>query len=186
MLRFRIGFAWWLLALALLWASYARAACSTSQLTTEFQTNPANVVCLEGTTTGYTPLIASGNDAGVHECLNRIRKTPETGYRVWVGLIPTWTIVNQYDPAEYATVMADQIKANQLLGVTNAQQVDTTNTNVKTILSSVFPAGGPTRTNLTNIVRVDGSRFQVLCNNGVTGATATLDEVSAALTPLRP
>lgn len=174
----RIGIGWWALLLLALWASYSHAACTTQQLTDEFSLDPKGL--------GYAAQITAGSDSGVAEILNRIRKAPETGYRVFRGLISTVEVVGAYDPAEYATIMADQSKANQLIGVTNAQQIDTTSTSVSTILSSIFPQGGPTRANLVAIAKTDGSRYQVLCHNGVTGGNATLAEVTAALNPIRP
>lgn len=162
----------YMLLLLFLLPGVAWAACTTQQLQTEFQTDPAGL--------NYQLPISQGSDQGVANLINRVWTQAErTGYRVWRLPIPSYEFVNSYDPTEYGALTSDKLA--QLNGVVGAGFVDPAAPNTGAIIRNVFPAGGPTRTNLTAIAKVDGSRAQILCSNSTTGYSVTLAEVSKAL-----
>lgn len=163
----------WLLLLALLlWPGWGWAVCTDAQLTSEFQTDPQAL--------GYAPFIANGQDQHVADILNQPRAG--AAYQVNRGNVSTQLILQEIVLADLMPLLTGtpaKMPILQLyLGMT---QLDTSDTDVQNVFLDLFPAGSPSRTNLVAFFKRQGSRADILC-----GGAVGLDQVSRALTPLRP
>lgn len=140
----------YVVVLLLLLALPAWAGVPIPELASELNNDPAGL--------GYSADIASGSDNGLLEKINVVRAGAP--YSIQRKNIPVSEFVTGFDPTEYLALAQDKLA--QLNPMLAGVQLDVSAQSVRTILASIFPAGGPTRTNLQAIVKRQGSRAEVL------------------------
>jgi hypothetical protein len=109
---------------------------------------------------GYGAIVANWlldatKDQQLADRLNDVTKRNET--RV---IVPSWEIVNCFDPTEFAALT--QLKQSQLTTLLSGGFVNMQNANVRAIATAIFPQGGPTRAALAALQTRARSRAQEL------------------------
>lgn len=156
----------------LLLPSWALGVCSDAALTSEFQQDPAAL--------GYAPLIQAGNDQGVMEAINLVRSG--AAYQLNRGVVATQLLLQEMVLADLTALLGGTPPKMPLLQLyLGVPQLDTADPDVQGVFLDLFPAGSPSRTNLVAFFKKQGSRADILC-----GGAVPLEQVSRALTPLRP
>lgn len=133
-------------------------AFSSAALRTELQTDPTGL--------GYAPLITNGDDADLAALLNAVRGT----ITVFRNDIESGEIVGSTVLSDFTTLTSSQ--QNYYLAIVSQPTVDATNTNLRTSLATLFPAGSTTRTNLQALAQRNGSRAEQLFGTGISVSTA--------------
>jgi len=112
------------------------------------------------------PLVAAGNDAAVAEALNAV----SASHQVTRKLVESYEIVNATDPAEWASLTAQEKQRSQTL--VGAGRVDLSNANVRSSFASMFAgAGGAnTRAAIIALQTRDGSRAESVVGQNVSAA----------------
>lgn len=142
----------------------AWAVCTTAELTSKLTTDTEGIA--------FAAPIAAGQDAAVLSLANQRRAG--AAFQVSSGLVPSYRVVNAFDVAEYEALTTAQLQ--RLATLLSPGQLDTSASNVRTILANIFPAAGPTRTALQALANRQGSWGEVKC-----GGDLTLREISLAL-----
>ena len=133
-------------------------------LTTEINTDPTSL--------GLVALKASGSHAGIADALNLRRATISVfrdnieSWEIAAALVKTdWDALSAGDKQLFAALLA-------------AGRIDATSASMRTIMTSMFPGGSVTLTNLAGVASRQGSRSEQLWG---TGASVSPADVSAAL-----
>lgn len=135
-------------------------------LKTELTTDPANL--------GYASPVAAGNDVTLADLLNQARAGAT--YQVYRGVVPSYEVINNTDPADWVALTAAEKQRYQTL--TGAGQVDVSQPNVRNTFGAMFAAGTATRANLTAMAVRQASRAEILFG---TGTVVTVADISFAL-----
>lgn len=176
----KIGLAWWVLLLALLWTSYAQAQqCTQQQLHDEFFGDP--------TSRNYASCATDGNLAGPNvsdQCVLNLFNTPCTVAACKVDQTVTreavWEVI---DPGELTTLLRstaanDVARVRELdLALENAT-FNMGKAPVRQKLLDIFPGPSSPLTNaaIVALQQKNASRAQIVC-----GRQATLSDVSLGL-----
>jgi hypothetical protein len=138
---------------ALAWAQL----CTQAQLNTEFTTDPGTV--------GYSTCAVT-DDACILAKLNG--PCASGSCQLNRGVISGVQLQAALDPAEFGALTALQLTELQTLFILGSGSVDVSKGNVRTILASMFPAAGPTRTALVAAVSRQGTRAEIVCKRAAT------------------
>src|SRR3990167_3076310 len=135
-------------------------ALDLAALKTELTTDPTGL--------GYEPLVTAGADGALSTLVNLVRDT----ISVPRGIIQTWEVLAATDAAEYGALSA----TGKDIYKTLVSAVDVNDAQIRTILSTLFPAGSVTRMNLVARLTRKGSRAEQLYGTGVSS-----DQIAKAL-----
>lgn len=112
---------------------------------------------------GLNAMYANGQDQDVADALNVIREGGD--YQINSEPVSKEAVVKAITGADFATMTA--LDFTKLLVLFLMGEIDLANNATQTLLASVFPAGGGTRTNLIVLSKRQGTRGEVLFGNGV-------------------
>lgn len=135
-------------------------------LATEINTDPL--------TLGYATPKAAGNDQAIAILLNAVGAG--ASYQVNREAIPVALLFVNIDATEFLAL--SDIKLQQLQAVLAAVSIDLNDASTRAILIGIFGNPSVTRTNLTAILKRQGSRAEVLFGRGT---TITSNDVARAL-----
>lgn len=152
--RFVRVFSWTLVALTLV-ASPLWAAIDYAALKTELGTDPAGI--------GYAASVAAGNDTETARLINEVRTVAPT-FTINRGPVSSQLVVNEFDATEFGLLVTNDLL--RLSIVTQFGTVDLSDASTRQILGAIFPAGGPTRTNLIALATRACSRAEFLFGRG--------------------
>jgi hypothetical protein len=125
-------------------------------LKTELQTDPTSL--------GYAAMIAVGNDQGLAELVN----TPQPTILLFREAVSADEVYENINAAEFSALTQQQLMRLQviMMQATNGG-VSFRRANSRQLLKNIFPNGGPTDTNLTNIAKRQGSRAEQVLQQGI-------------------
>lgn len=125
-------------------------------LKTELQTDPTSL--------GYAAMIAVGNDQGLAELVN----TPQPTILLYRESVSADEVYENINAAEFSALTQQQLMRLQVImaQATNGG-VSFRRANSRQLLKNIFPNGGPTDTNLTNIAKRQGSRAEQVLQQGI-------------------
>lgn len=127
-----------------------------AQLKSELATDPQAL--------GYAAAFAAGDHGTPASLINLVRAG--AAYQVDRELIPAHMLFASVDATEFAALTTLQL--TQLSAILASGQIDLSKANIRTMLSAIFPSGGPTRTALIALAKRQGSRAEVLFGPGTT------------------
>ena len=110
--------------------------------------------------TALTVHVTANNDTAIASYYSTATTT-----KVFRGVIPSYEVINNTVPTEWASLTADAKQRYQTL--TGAGQVDTSTLNVRDAFLAMFGSTTTTRANLTNMAQRFSSRGENLLGSGV-------------------
>lgn len=112
---------------------------------------------------GLNALYANGQDQDVADALNVIHAGGD--YQINNEPVSKEQVVKAITGADFAAMNA--LDFTKLMVLFLMGEIDLSNAATQTLLASVFPPGGGTRTNLVQLAKRQGTRGEVLFGNGV-------------------
>lgn len=112
---------------------------------------------------GYAPLYANGQDQDLANILNTIHVGG--AFQIDNEPVTREQVVRNIDATDLDAMSASNLTKLMVLFLMG--HIDLANVATRTLLSSVFPANGVTRTNLIALAKRQGTRGEKLFGNGV-------------------
>ena len=119
-------------------------------LKVELLTDPASV--------GYAPFIITGDDNSLADLLNLVRTGPT--YQVYSDPASPSRIFAAIDATDFSILTTTDLSRLQVILTTPL--IDLSASNIKTMVTGVFPLGPTTQQNIAALVTRNGSRAEVL------------------------
>lgn len=112
---------------------------------------------------GYAPLYANGQDQDLADLMNVVRAGGD--YQIDNEPVTKEDVVKAVTSQDFAAMSA--LDFTKLLVLFLMGEIDLANAATQTLLASVFPANGGTRTNLIALAKRQGTRGEKLFGGGV-------------------